>query len=122
MARLTLIVAQVFMSVGGLLLHLRIHHFDLAAGFSGTFFMPTAVGIFDVVVITALLCSKRTVALGFLLNGMACILGVIFMSAFALHHPPAGTGVLPWITSSMFPDISIVVADFFVVRGVWLVA
>jgi uncharacterized membrane protein YkgB len=122
MAKSSLIIAQFFVSLGGLLLHFRIHPAVKDGVLSGTYAIPTALGIFDVVVITLLLCWPKTVTLGFLLNGMFCIVGVIMMAAFAFAHPPADSTFIGWTLNTTLSDILLLVGDFFIVRGVWLAA
>jgi len=122
MAKSSLIIAQFFVSLGGLLLHLRIHPMIKDGAFSGTYAVPTVLGIFDVVVITLLLCWPKTVTLGFLLNGFFCIVGVITMAAFSFAHPPADNTFVAWTLNTTLADVLLLVGDFFIVRGVWLAA
>ncbi|MBI4825855.1 MAG: hypothetical protein HY807_05475 [Nitrospirae bacterium] len=118
----TLLTALFLLAVSGLLLHLRIHyfmvpdklnpgvtHFDITRFFS--FIFP----LIDVIAVTALYLSRKTVVYGFLLNGMIVIYGTVFMAHFSIADLVARSAPLQdWIFKSTLPDIGIAWGDFFI--------
>lgn len=127
MKKSTLLTALGLLAFGGLLLHYRIHYFMVAdklhAGatvFSGSLFLATLFPLIDLVLVTALFCSKNTVVYGYLLNGMLAIYGTVFMTHFSLAQMVAKSLPLQsMFLNSTLPDIAVLWADFFVGKALY---
>ncbi len=85
------IAATAILSLGGLLLHLRIHpvSFDPADPSNPAFIVPLASGILSVAVAPFLLAFPRTFVAGYLWNGMSAVAGTIAMAALSVSLPPS---------------------------------
>ncbi len=125
--RRTLLWALVLVALGGLLLHYRIHpylapdrdHPGLMV-FRGSFLAATLVPLFDLIVVTALLASRRTAALGYLLNGMLVIFGTVLMGHFSIAAlAPKAAPLADWLLRSTFPDIALAWADFMIGKALY---
>jgi len=135
--RRALIAALFLISLGGAMLHTRIHpvyrpiHQAGAAvvsqarvEFRFENLAAIALGVVDVVVVTALFCSIRTAPLAYLLNGMICIFGTVFMAHYGIadvlekfkDHGPA---LADWILRTTLADIIILWADFFIGKAIY---
>jgi hypothetical protein len=127
MGKKGLYTALVFLGIGGLMLHLRIHFMIGPAPansemvvFRPAFFLSNLFPLIDVVVVSALFLSKRTAVYGYVLNGMIVIYGTIFMSHFSIAQLSAqGAPPLAYIFKSTLPDIAIAWADFFVGKALY---
>ena len=132
MKRSTLILAAFSLALGALLLHMRIHPVFVVpqangmpvTGASPEFYLPNFfanfLGIVDVILITALFCSKKTVALAYLLNGLFVIFGAILMAHFSIVKLfPLHPAPLDWILKSTFPDIIIAFTDFLIGKAIY---
>ncbi len=109
-------VALVVLAVGATLLHFRIHPpKDL------TYLWPNLFSGIDLVVVSALFLFRRTALAGLLLNSFLAYLGIIMMADFSLAATLVGQlKVMPgqdffgWLLLTTFPDIMVLVADFFI--------
>lgn len=132
MKRSTLILAAFSIALGALLLHIRIHPIFVLPQINGVplpgalpeFYLPNFLanflGIVDVILITALFCSKKTAALAYLVNGLFVILGAIFMAHFAIVKlSPTHPTLLDWIIKSTFADIVIAFCDFLIGKAIY---
>ncbi len=134
--RRILIVALFLMALGAFSLHSRIHpvfvkqihdtehkHQTTATGssFNGTHFLASLFCFIDLVFVTWLFCSKRTVTYAFLLNGMLAIMGIILMGHFTIAHLwGTGAGFWDWVyLKSTSADIVILMADFLVGKAIF---
>ena len=84
------VAAIVCLSLGGLLLHLRIHpvSFDPAVPENPVHLIPFITAILGAVAVPFLLGSARTVVIGYLINGMSVVIGTITMTHMSLASPP----------------------------------
>lgn len=78
------ILALLFLSLGGWLLHFRIHH----PSANPSNFVPFIFGLLNVLVTPFLFNSKKTVLLAYLINGLGVIVGAIAMAHFSLSTLP----------------------------------
>ena len=104
------ILALMFLSLGGWMLHFRIHH--ISANPSN--FVPFLLGIFDVLITPQLFNYKKTVVIAYLFNGVGVILGAITMAVFSLsmlHQPLTFTGI---IFQTLLADIFILSSKLFI--------
>ena len=115
------------LALSGFLLHYRIHSFmvpdRLHPGqftFNNTRFLACLFPFIDVVLVTLLYASRRTVVYGYLLNGLLVIYGTVFMAHFSIAEFTAKSiPVQNWLLQSTFPDISIAWCDFFVGKALY---
>lgn len=81
----TALVAGIFfLSLGGVALHYFVHP-PAKAPYG---YVPFYVGIFSSAVIPWLFCFRKTIHLGYLLNGFTVIIGTITMGHFSLAVKP----------------------------------
>ena len=100
------ILALMLISLGGLLLHLRIHPpADKAANW-----IPAVSCVLTVVVLPLLFASRRTAGAANLLNTATVLVGAVMMAAFSVIHwqGPVTLGAL--LMKSTLADILILAA------------
>ncbi|HMK43860.1 MAG TPA: hypothetical protein VK445_06955 [Dissulfurispiraceae bacterium] len=125
--RRALIAALFLISLGGLLLHYRIHPFlipDKANPailiFSGTKLVASLLSFVDVVIVPLLFLSRRTALYGYLLNGLLVIYGSVLMAHFSIAGLAGKTfPVSELILRSTLPDIAIAWTDFFIGKALY---
>jgi hypothetical protein len=98
------------------MLHYRIHPPD-----DLTDLWPNLFSLLDLVLVSSLFLFRGTALMGLLLNSFMAHLGIIMMADFSLSATLGGqTKVMPsqdflgWILETTFPDIIILMADFFI--------
>ena len=100
------ILALMLISLGGLLLHLRIHPpFDKA-----TNWIPAVSCVLTVVVFPLLFASRRTAGAAYLLNAATVLVGTIMMAAFSVTHWQGPVTIGALLTMSTLADILILTA------------
>lgn len=110
-----LVAALSVVSIGGWLLHLRIHPpFALAQNL-----IPFMAGIISILVIPALFLSKKTLAYAYVVNGMIVIIGVITMAHFSMMNPPKNISLLTIIVGTLFADIVVLLTKFFLGKALF---
>jgi hypothetical protein len=107
-----LILALFSMGLGGFLLHLRIHIIPQLST-NAAFYSPLVAGILSVIVIPLLFFSKKTIAYGYVLNGLLAILGTVTMVHFSIGHltVPVSFGTI--MLKTTFADIMLLWGKFF---------
>jgi len=110
-----LILALFFISVGGWLLHFRIHPIlpDAARMRNSANFFPFTVGLTSMLVTPVLLWFRRTLLVGYLLNGIGALTGMLLMTYFSLatfRHPFTLAGVF---TGTLVADVLIAFSRLF---------
>ncbi len=108
--RTVLLAALVTMSLGGFLLHLRIHPY---AGHR-SILINTVASLLSILVVPLLFSLRRTVHYGYVLNGFITIVATITMAHFSIEHLPDPLGIGGIFFGTTFPDILIVWGKFFV--------
>ena len=74
----------------------------------------------DVVIVTALFCSIRTVPLAYLLKGMFVIFGTVFMAHFSISELSQGPHpLMDWVLKSTLSDILILWVGFFIGKAIY---
>jgi len=103
-----LILSLFLISLGGLLLHVRIHSPGAEAGN----FVPLVSGLLSVFVVPLLFNHPKTVVAAYVLTLASVAVGTIGMAYHSAEHWPANMPVNPWnlILKSTFPDIAILAA------------
>ena len=76
------ILGLILISLGGLLLHLRIHPTSEEA----SNWIPVIFGVLSIVVVPIMFCSRRTVALAYLINAITIVVGVVAMTWHSVEH------------------------------------
>jgi len=110
------ILALLFLSLGGGLLHFRIHPISG----NPSFFIPFVLGLVNVIITPLLFNQKKTVIIAYLINGVGVIIGGMVMahlSFSALPHPLTFTNV---IFKTTLADIVILFSKFFIGQTVLL--
>ena len=98
--------ALVFVSLGGALLHLRIH--PPAASLFNC--VPTAFAALNVLILPFLFNHRRTVAWAYLLNALTVAVGTVTMAYYSITHWNGPVTVLGILLHSTLPDITILAA------------
>jgi hypothetical protein len=110
-----LLIGLLTLSIGGLLLHSRIH--PVKANYSN--FVPAVSGLLAVLIVPLLFCFRKTVAYGYVLNGFLVITGTITMSHFSIAHWPNSTMVQAVFLNTTLADILILWSKFFVGKSLF---
>lgn len=106
--RLTLIFGLFFISLGGWLLHLRIH----SPAHNPVNYFPFIIGLLNIVVVPWLFLFRRTLDMGYIINGMSVIIGIILMADFSLDKLPQPFGVKDIILNTTLADIMMLLGKF----------
>lgn len=106
--RLVLVAGLFFLSLGGWLLHLRIHPLSKLPAH----YIPFFAGLLGCTVLPALFLFRKTTAYAYVINGMLVILGTITMAHFSLTHLPAQITFSTLLMGTMLPDILILFGNF----------
>ena len=104
------ILALMLLSLGGWMLHFRIH--SISANPSN--FVPFFIGLFNVLIVPQLFNYKKTVIVAYLFNGAGVVIGAITMatlSFYALPEPLTFTNV---IFKTTLADILILSSKLFI--------
>jgi len=104
------ILALLFLSLGGWMLHFRIH--SITANPSN--FVPFFLGLIDIIVTPQLFNHKKTVIIAYLFNGLGVIIGAIAMATFSLSALPAPLTFTSIIFRTLLADIFILFSKFFI--------
>lgn len=109
------IAAIVLISLGGLLLHLRLHpiSFDPAEPSNPALFLPLAAGVLSVAVTPILLAFPRTFVAGYLWNGMSVVVGAITMTALSVSSPPSPLSAGTILLGTMLPSVLLLLSKLF---------
>jgi hypothetical protein len=97
------ILALLFLSLGGWLLHFRIHPIS----HNPSFFIPFVLGLVNVVITPLLFNQKKTVLVAYLINGLGVIAGAIAMAHFSLSTLPTPLTLTNLIFKTTLADILI---------------
>ena len=111
----TLLLALIAISLGGLMLHLRIH----PASKNTSNFLPLLSGILSVVIVPLLFSSKKTTSYGYTLNGFLVIVGTIAMAHFSIMNWPQPASLESIVIKTTFPDIMVLWTKFFVGKALF---
>ncbi|MBI5016868.1 MAG: hypothetical protein HZB55_15455 [Deltaproteobacteria bacterium] len=128
--RRALLTALFLLALAASALHLAAHPMLVpdkahpgATLFRGSFVSAALLPLVDLVLVTWLFTSRRTAALGYLINGLIVIYGSVLMGHFAivsltdLATKPAT--FVEYFFKSMSLDIAIAWADFFVGKALY---
>jgi hypothetical protein len=103
-----LIQGLILLSLGGWLLHLRIH----PPFMRDENMIPFIVGIFSVFIVPLMFYFRRTFNLAYLINGFSVILGTILMAHFSIAHFSGPVTFQSIFTNTLLADIAILWGKF----------
>ncbi|MGA2506477.1 MAG: hypothetical protein ABSF80_03270 [Chitinispirillaceae bacterium] len=103
-----LIAGLVAASLGGWLLHLRIHH----PGDSPVNLIPFIAGLISIVVLPAMFFSRKTLAYAYVVNGMIVIIGTITMCHVSLMRLPHQVTLTTIFLGTLLADIILLFTKF----------
>ncbi len=92
-----------FLALGGWLLHLRVHPPEK----SPHNYIPFVTGVISVFFIPAMFTFRKTLALGYILNGFFVIIGTITMAHFSIAHFKAPATFSGIFLGTTLADISL---------------
>jgi hypothetical protein len=109
------ICAIFLLSLGGWLLHVRIHavSFDAANPSNPALFVPFLVGILSVVIVPFLLNFRGTFVVGYLINGMSVVVGTLTMGAFSLAKLSSPVTLKGLVVGTLLADILLLLPKLF---------
>jgi hypothetical protein len=110
-----LLIALVTFSLGGFLLHVRIHPVSQ----NSANFIPLISGVLSILVIPMLFSFKKTIEYGYVLNGFLVIIGTVGMAHFSIVHWPAPATLGSIILKTMLADILILWSKFFIGKALF---
>ncbi len=102
--RAVLLAALVTMSLGGFMLHLRVHPFSQHS----SILVNIVASLLSILVVPVLFSIRRTVHYGYVLNGFITIVATITMAHFSIHYLPDPLSVGGVFLGTTLPDIPIV--------------
>ncbi len=102
------ILAIFLLSIGGLMLHFRIHPLSVSV-FN---IAPLLVGLMSAFLLPFLFNEGKTVALAFILNIAAIIVGTLAMGAWSIQHFNTRLGFPDIVLQTLLADIIILWAKF----------
>jgi hypothetical protein len=110
-----LLIGLLTLSIGGLLLHSRIH--PVKTNYSNL--VPAVSGLLSVLVVPLLFCFRRTIAYGYVLNGFLVIIGTITMAHFSIAHWPNPATLQGVLVNTLLADILILWGKFFIGKSIF---
>ncbi len=111
----TLLLALIAISLGGLMLHLRIH--PVSKNTSN--FLPLLSGILSVIIVPLLFCSKKTISYGYVLNGFQVIVGTVAMAHLSIMDWPLPVSFKSIVLGTTLPDIMVLWTKFFIGKALF---
>ena len=106
--RLCLVIALFLVSLGGWLLHVRIHPPSKLA----INYIPFVAGLLGMTAVPAMFLFKRTAAYAYVLNGILVIIGTVTMTHFSLAHSPEQITFAAILSRTLLPDILVLFTNF----------
>lgn len=110
-----LLVGLVALSIGGILLHSRIH--PVKTNYSNL--VPVISCVLSILIVPSLFCFRKTIAYGYVLNGFLVIVGTITMAHFSIAHWPNPATVQAVIMNTLLADILILWGKFFIGKSIF---
>ncbi len=111
----TLLGALIALSVGGFLLHVRIHPFTQ----NSSNIVPVISCLLSIIVVPLLFSFRKTISYGYVLNGFLAIIATVTMSHFAIVHWPSPATLKAIIFNTTLADIVIVWSKFFIGKSLF---
>jgi hypothetical protein len=107
--RLLLIIGLIAGSLGGWLLHVRIH----APANAAMNLIPFITGLISIIIIPILFLFKVSMPYAYVMNGMLAIIGVITMAHVSIMHLPAQVTFVTLVVGTLLADIFLLLTNFF---------
>ena len=107
----SLIFALFFLSLGGWMLHFRIH--PIIEGSVEEYF-PITIGLLNIFIVPGLLNFKKTFLYGYLINGFSVLFGIVLMAKLSISDLPD-----PLTISNLFFKTTL--ADIFLLLPKWII-
>jgi hypothetical protein len=104
------IIGLLVLSLGGWMLHFRIH--PITANPSNL--VPFFIGLMGILVTPLLFSYRKTVIVAYLLNGLSVLIGTLAMATFSLYHLPDSLTLINVIFRTILGDILILFSKLFV--------
>lgn len=98
-----LIISIVTLSLGGLMLHIRIHPLQN----NTANIIPVICGLLSIIAVPVLFSFRKTVQYGYVLNGMLAIIGTIIMAHFSIANWPNPVNLETILFGTLLADILI---------------
>lgn len=98
-----------FISLGGWLLHLKIHAPSFVAGEpqNPAFLIPYIMGLLNIILVPGLFIFKKTAILAYLVNGFSIAIGALTMAQMSLINLPNPLTLNSFFTKTALPYILI---------------
>ncbi|MCX5781711.1 MAG: hypothetical protein NT145_03265 [Elusimicrobia bacterium] len=113
--RYLLITGLFFISLGGWLLHLRIHPPAEAI----SYILPFVLGIISIVIIPFMFLFRNLVQYAYVVNGFFVIIGIITMAHFSYANMRGPISLEGLFLNTTFPDIAILLTKFFIGKALF---
>lgn len=107
------VFALIFLSLGGWLLHLKIHA-PFEEGTNPANLIPFVIGLLNVVLVPVLFNYKKTAILAYLINGFSVVIGTVLMAHIALPQVLNSPNLSTIFVRSTLPDIFILLPKLFI--------
>jgi len=110
-----LLIALLTLSLGGFLLHSRIH--PVSKNISN--YVPLISASVSLILVPLFFSFHKTIAYAYVLNGFSVIIGTIVMSHYSLSHWPNPLSLRALLLNTTFPDIIILWSKFFLGKALF---
>ena len=118
-SRLNLILALVIMSLGGLLLHWRIHPLFVSNQLVWERLIPVVFGSLSIVIIPWLFSKEITADLAYLLTGLSVAFGIITMSHLSIATWQGNISLFKILLNTTLPDSLILFSKFMIAKAIF---
>ena len=112
--RIALIISLFLVSLGGFLLHLRIHPIQEPRNL-----IPFISGLLSLSVVIIMFCFKKTASYAYLITGMTVIVGTIIMAHFSISRFQLPVTISKIFLNTLLADISILFAKFGLAKAIY---
>ena len=110
-----LIVGLIAASLGGWLLHLRIH----PPSEDSTHLIPFFAGIIGIIIVPILFLYKKTIPYAYIINGFLVIIGTITMAHFSLLNIADHITFSTIFVGTLLADIALLFTNFFIGKALF---
>lgn len=111
----TLVIGLTILSLGGWLLHVKIHPYSE----NMANLIPFITGLISIVLLPLLFSMRKTIHFAYILNGLICIFGSVTMAHFSLVKM-SGPLTIKWLfVDSLLKDIFIVWGRFAIGKAIF---
>jgi len=110
-----LIVSIIVLSLGGLMLHVRIHPIQV----NKANIIPLICGALSIFAVPVLFSFKKTVQYGYVLNGMLAIIGTVIMTHYSIANLPRPVTFEAIFFETLLASILMLWTAFFVGKAIF---